>query len=50
MSADDDKVMCPVCGEYVEMVSIEKACGVAHFMCAECFMRVDVDITGECSV
>jgi hypothetical protein len=49
MSAKDDKVLCPMCGEYVEKAIIVNACGVSNYMCCECFMRVDVDILGECS-
>jgi hypothetical protein len=49
MSAKDGKVQCPICGEYVEKDIIVNACGVLNYMCCECFMRVDVDIIGECS-
>jgi len=49
MSAEDEKVLCPICGEYVEKDIIVNACGVMNYMCCECFMRVDVDIIGECS-
>ena len=50
MSAKNNKVLCPRCGEYVDKGSIVNACGVLDYMCAECFMRVDVDIIGECSI
>ena len=49
MSAKDGKVQCPICGEYVEKDILVNACGVLNYMCCECFMRVDVDIIGECS-
>ena len=49
MSGKDDKVLCPICGEYVEKDIVVNACGVLNYMCCECFMRVDVDIIGECS-
>jgi hypothetical protein len=50
MSAEADRVQCPWCVAYVDKVSIVIACGVVDYMCAECFMKVDVDIIGECSV
>ena len=50
MHAKDDRKLCPMCGEYVDQDAIVKACGVIDYMCAECFMKVDVDIIGECSV
>jgi hypothetical protein len=50
MSAEDNRVQCPWCGEYVDKVSIVTACGVVDYMCAECFMKVEVDIIGECSL
>ena len=50
MFAEDDKVLCPICGEHVDKDSIVDTCGVAHYMCSECFMKVDVDVIGECSV
>ena len=49
MPAKNDKVLCPICGEYVEKGIVVNACGVLNYMCCECFMRVDVDIIGECS-
>jgi hypothetical protein len=49
ISAKDEKVLCPICGEYVDKDIIVNACGVLNYMCCECFMRVDVDIVGECS-
>ena len=50
MVAKDQIVQCPVCGEYVDRATIVNACGVINYMCAECYMKVDVDIIGECSV
>jgi hypothetical protein len=49
MFADEDRVPCPRCGEYVDRDTIVDACGVVDYMCSECFMRVDVDVIGECS-
>jgi hypothetical protein len=49
MCAKDDKVLCPICGNHVEKAIIVYACGVLNYMCCECFMRVEVDIIGECS-
>jgi hypothetical protein len=49
MSAKDEKVLCPICGEHVEKDIIVNTCGVLNYMCCECYMRVDVDIIGECS-
>ena len=49
MPAKNDKVLCPICGEYVEKDIVVNTCGVLNYMCCECFMRVDVDIIGECS-
>ena len=49
MSGKDDKVLCPICGEYVDKDIVVNACGVLNYMCCECYMRVDVDIIGECS-
>ncbi len=49
MFANDDKVVCPICGEFVDKGRIVDACGVVDYMCSECFMRVDVDVIGECS-
>ena len=49
MSAKEEKVLCPMWGEYVNKATIVNACGVLNQMCCECYMRVDVDIIGECS-
>ena len=50
MVVKDNTILCPICGEYVDEATIVKGCGVINYMCAECFMKVDVDKIGECSV